>query len=485
MVLVTAAEEEHHHQRLVIACGDHRPDMAQSAHTTTTPPSSPSEGGSPRSADLVQREVQSPQSPSSQSQQHGGPLAIADLAGSTSPPFSHGARTTVKQEEGEGEGGCTDFVVSIKQEQNMDAPLDFSIKRSHPDCVAADNPPSRLSPDTSLQPQRGQPGARPLSNGSGADDVEEDASPSPRPSPLPSGDFDRHVAPSAASLAALGLLADGSGAAVMPGVLSAVLGQSSGVAGLVADPPKGQGGSGGKAQRPFKAYPKEVLKMPLGYLGLPGVTPFPGLDAGYLQSLQGMSVLPEQLVAMYKQQADLLKASGKKAAAKSPLSSSPLSPHSTTDRIHVTHTSPPPSSASQQTSGTRTDSSSPGVSAESVSPPLSLTHSPDTLPGDHDPAPSPSCQSTAPLVTSTSSAASGGSRKRPSNFPDLEKDEAYWERRRKNNDAAKRSRDARRAKEDDIAIRAALLEQENLRLRVEVATLKTETARLRCLLYKT
>jgi len=33
------------------------------------------------------------------------------------------------------------------------------------------------------------------------------------------------------------------------------------------------------------------------------------------------------------------------------------------------------------------------------------------------------------------------------------KDDAYWERRRKNNEAAKRSRDARRAKEDEIAIR--------------------------------
>ncbi|XP_013782712.1 uncharacterized protein LOC106466940 [Limulus polyphemus] len=61
-------------------------------------------------------------------------------------------------------------------------------------------------------------------------------------------------------------------------------------------------------------------------------------------------------------------------------------------------------------------------------------------------------------------------------------DEAYWEKRRKNNEAAKRSRDARRAKEDEIAIRAAFLEQENLRLRVEVAALKSETVKLRCLL---
>ena len=62
------------------------------------------------------------------------------------------------------------------------------------------------------------------------------------------------------------------------------------------------------------------------------------------------------------------------------------------------------------------------------------------------------------------------------------KDQAYWERRRKNNLAAKRSRDARRAKEDEIAIRAAFLEQENIQLKWEVARLKTETGRLRTML---
>ena len=63
------------------------------------------------------------------------------------------------------------------------------------------------------------------------------------------------------------------------------------------------------------------------------------------------------------------------------------------------------------------------------------------------------------------------------------KDDSYMERRRKNNEAAKRSRDARRAKEDDIALRAALLERENLQLKVELTQLKEETHRLRCLLY--
>lgn len=63
-------------------------------------------------------------------------------------------------------------------------------------------------------------------------------------------------------------------------------------------------------------------------------------------------------------------------------------------------------------------------------------------------------------------------------------DPSYWEKRRKNNEAAKRSRDARRAKEDEIAIRCAFLEQENLKLRYETATLKEELDRLRKLIYK-
>lgn len=67
--------------------------------------------------------------------------------------------------------------------------------------------------------------------------------------------------------------------------------------------------------------------------------------------------------------------------------------------------------------------------------------------------------------------------------PDEKKDEAYWERRRKNNEAAKRSRDARRQKEEEIAMRAAFLEQENLKLRAQVAILKNETAKLHYLLY--
>ncbi|XP_051888668.1 hepatic leukemia factor-like isoform X2 [Pristis pectinata] len=68
--------------------------------------------------------------------------------------------------------------------------------------------------------------------------------------------------------------------------------------------------------------------------------------------------------------------------------------------------------------------------------------------------------------------------------PDEMKDEKYWARRRKNNMAAKRSRDARRLKENQIAIRAAFLEKENLALRQEVADLRKELNRCKNILSK-
>ncbi|XP_045479508.1 protein giant-like isoform X3 [Harmonia axyridis] len=51
-------------------------------------------------------------------------------------------------------------------------------------------------------------------------------------------------------------------------------------------------------------------------------------------------------------------------------------------------------------------------------------------------------------------------------------DPAYWEKRRRNNEAAKRSRDARRRKEDEVAIRCAYLEQERILMLQENRLLK-------------
>ncbi|XP_022103079.1 thyrotroph embryonic factor-like [Acanthaster planci] len=63
--------------------------------------------------------------------------------------------------------------------------------------------------------------------------------------------------------------------------------------------------------------------------------------------------------------------------------------------------------------------------------------------------------------------------------PHEAKDDKYWDRRRKNNIAAKRSRDARRIKENQISMRAAFLEKENSALRTELMALKKENSNLK------
>ncbi|XP_078140688.1 TEF transcription factor, PAR bZIP family member b isoform X2 [Centroberyx gerrardi] len=61
--------------------------------------------------------------------------------------------------------------------------------------------------------------------------------------------------------------------------------------------------------------------------------------------------------------------------------------------------------------------------------------------------------------------------------PDEQKDDKYWSRRKKNNMAAKRSRDARRLKENQITVRASFLERENAALRQQVAELRKDCGR--------
>lgn len=54
-------------------------------------------------------------------------------------------------------------------------------------------------------------------------------------------------------------------------------------------------------------------------------------------------------------------------------------------------------------------------------------------------------------------------------IPDVNKDEKYWRRRAKNNLAAKRSRESRREKENNVTMRAAFLEKEYQSISCEVA----------------
>jgi leukemia factor-related protein len=70
-------------------------------------------------------------------------------------------------------------------------------------------------------------------------------------------------------------------------------------------------------------------------------------------------------------------------------------------------------------------------------------------------------------------------RKRKKSYvPSESKNEKYWEKRVKNNVAARRSREARRLKENQIALRAAFLEKENFALKDQVKKIDIENKRL-------
>lgn len=60
-----------------------------------------------------------------------------------------------------------------------------------------------------------------------------------------------------------------------------------------------------------------------------------------------------------------------------------------------------------------------------------------------------------------------------------EKDDKYWQKRTKNNAAAKRSREARRSRENQIAMRAGYLESDNAALKEELLNVKEELQTLK------
>ncbi|XP_076273468.1 uncharacterized protein LOC143204650 [Rhynchophorus ferrugineus] len=78
----------------------------------------------------------------------------------------------------------------------------------------------------------------------------------------------------------------------------------------------------------------------------------------------------------------------------------------------------------------------------------------------------------------TSGTTTNKNMRRIQNNSDKTQDTEYMEKRRKNNEAAKRSRDARRIKQDEIAIRMAFLEQENMMLKYRIQSEKEDLERL-------
>ncbi|XP_056300977.1 D site albumin promoter binding protein b [Pseudoliparis swirei] len=187
----------------------------------------------------------------------------------------------------------------------------------------------------------------------------------------------------------------------------------------------------------------------------------------------------------------------------------------------------PPSSPPGSSSSSPSPSSSPSLIGLEVAQPQSLGGGNDCLHGSqtsmNDSCESPSSSSSSscpPLLTPTDSGPDGNgmydmdsSDMDMSNQPNYDprrhsfseeelkpqpmikkarkilvpeglKDEKYWTRRYKNNEAAKRSRDARRLKENQISVRAAYLERENATLRQEVAEIRKELGRCRNILSK-
>lgn len=214
------------------------------------------------------------------------------------------------------------------------------------------------------------------------------------------------------------------------------------------DASEGKSPPNGKSLRPFKAYAKDQLNCPPPFGALPALPQLAGLD---MIAAQAMAANTEEMFSQYKQYVMALQEQLRSQRSPGGSSSS--------------------SSQGQRQSGMH----SPSGSGQEGTPLPPSSVMPSSGPFN---IPTSDMSGRSPSIYRNS-----GTRKRGRSLPDAQKDNAYWERRRKNNEAAKRSRDARRAKEDEIAIRAAFLEQENLKLRVEVAALKNETAKLRCMLY--
>merc|ERR1719350_2228779 len=82
------------------------------------------------------------------------------------------------------------------------------------------------------------------------------------------------------------------------------------------------------------------------------------------------------------------------------------------------------------------------------------------------------------VVASSSTPTS--SRRKPRNpIPVERKDDKYWKRRVKNNLAAKRSREAKREKENQLSMRAQFLEREQRNLAMEMERCRSQNQELR------
>lgn len=217
----------------------------------------------------------------------------------------------------------------------------------------------------------------------------------------------------------------------------------------------------GKPTRPFKAYPRDPLMLPLGFCSNTGNTnaSTPIEQTSLLVDAMSRSATSRKRFAQTQER---LK-----------------------QRLHQQHQTQQQQIQQQQTA-VQTQNQQPyfiSSSGAQILQPPKKRHRTITNEDLLDSTTSVSIISTTNISTPPTPSTPSTSLNVNDESSSIVKDDAYWERRRKNNEAAKRSRDARRAKEDEIALRAAILEQENIKLRLEVSQLKQETAKLRCMVY--
>lgn len=81
-------------------------------------------------------------------------------------------------------------------------------------------------------------------------------------------------------------------------------------------------------------------------------------------------------------------------------------------------------------------------------------------------------------ITDTNNGSTMSLKKRSRTVPAEEKDGAYYDKRERNNESAKRSRNAKRIKEQCILERISFLENENLRLSMENQTIRHQISQL-------
>ena len=182
----------------------------------------------------------------------------------------------------------------------------------------------------------------------------------------------------------------------------------------------------GKPTRPFKAYPRDPLMLPLGFCSSSGTT-------NHSTPMEQTSLLAE---AMSRSTTSRKRLAQTQERLKQRLQQQQQQQQQ--QQLHQQTTPPPYFTCS---TGTQ------------ILQPPKKRHRTIT---NEDPSPieeySHSSSMTNNSITKSPSIESSPTTKSDDSLNNV-KDEAYWERRRKNNEAAKRSRDARRAKEDEIALR--------------------------------